>query len=101
MSDSKVRLAEAQAAAARARLTATAGELQRRLSPDELARGAVEGLREKSVELAGDAVAVARARPGAAASAAAGLFALALRKPIGRLARRMFSRRNESEAAEL
>jgi hypothetical protein len=101
MTDAKVKLAEAQAAAAKARLAATAAELQRRLRPDELARGAVEGLREKSAELAGEAVAAAKARPSAAAGAAAGLFALAFRKPIGRLARRLFSHRNENDAAEL
>ncbi|MBV9840688.1 MAG: hypothetical protein JOY99_03975 [Sphingomonadaceae bacterium] len=100
MSDPKVKVAEARVAAAKARLTATAGEIQRRIKPDSLVREAVEGVREKSSEIAEDAVAVAKARPGTVASAVAGVAALTLRKPIGRLARRLFSRRNEKQDAE-
>lgn len=101
MSDAKVKLAEARVAAAKARLGATAGELQRRIKPDGLMRVAVESVREKSAEIAEDAVAAARSRPTAAASAAAGVAALALRKPLGRLARRLFGRGNESQDPEL
>lgn len=88
--------AQAEVAAARARLLDTAHQLQRRLRPDELAREALEGVKIRSAEFAGEAVAAARARPVVSAGAAAGLLALLLRRPIGRLTRRLFDHGNET-----
>ena len=99
--DARIRAAAARAAAAKARLSATAGEIQRRLSPDDVLRGAVDSVREKSAGLAEDALAAAKSNPAATAGAAAGVAAFAMRRPIGRLVRKLFSRRNESGASEL
>ena len=91
-----IHLAEARVTEARSRLAGTVGDIQRRLHPQLLLKNAWEGVRETSVSLADDAVETAKARPGAAAGVAAGVTALALRRPIGRLLRRMVSRKRKS-----
>jgi hypothetical protein len=96
--DPEIGKAQAQVALAKARLLDTAQELQRRLKPDELVRGAMEGVREKSAEFAEDAVAAMRARPAASAGAMAAVIGLLFRKPLTGLVRRWFSHRNESAA---
>ena len=47
----------------RARIMATAHELQDRLSPRTIAKGAWQGAKEKGADLAEDAVDAVRARP--------------------------------------
>ena len=55
----------------RARVMATAQELQERLSPKTLARTTWQGVKEKGAEAAEDAVDAVRARPIAASSVVA------------------------------
>lgn len=76
--------AEANAAAARDKLTRDLAEVQERLDPRLIAQAAVEQGREAG--LAG--VETARRYPGAVAGAAGLLGVLLLRKPIRRLFRR-------------
>ena len=75
---------------ARARLMSNAHELQDRLSPRTLARGAWEGAKDKGADLAEDAVDAVRARPLAAGGAVAALTLFLAREPLTDLARRMF-----------
>lgn len=84
MTDS-VTAAEAQAAAARARLGVTLATLQARLAPKALAQEAAQGLIEKGQAAAESGVAVVKRNPltVAGALAAAGLFFA--RKPIAKL----------------
>jgi len=89
----EIEQAKRNAAVAKARMQTTVGALKQRLNPKTIAADAVENVKEKTSR-AGD---LARARPGAA-SAAAGVAALILfRKPIGKLARRLFSRKEREE----
>lgn len=77
--------AEAQAAAARARLDTTLATLQARLAPKALVQDAAQGLLDKGQAIAGDSVAVVKRNPLTVIGAltAAGLFFA--RKPIARL----------------
>ncbi len=75
---------------ARARLMASAHDLQDRLSPKTLARDAWEGAKGKGADLAEDAVDAVRARPLAAGGAVAALTLFLAREPLGNLAKRMF-----------
>lgn len=84
---------------ARARLMGSAHELQDRLSPRTLARGAWEGAKDKGADLAEDAVDAVRARPLAAGGAVAALTLFLVREPLIDLARRMF-RSKKSPAAD-
>lgn len=83
----------------RARLMSSAHELQDRLSPKTLARGAWEGAKDKGADLAEDAVDAVRARPLAAGGAVAALTMFLAREPLINLARRMF-RPNSKTAAQ-
>jgi len=83
----------------RARLMSSAHELQDRLSPRTLARGAWEGAKDKGADLAEDAVDAVRARPLAAGGAVAALTLFLAREPLINLARRMF-RSNKKPAAD-
>ncbi len=81
---------------ARARLKATADELHDRLKPDTLMREGVDRLRVRSGALADEVIEVARARPGLIGGVGAGMLLLWLRRPIGRLGRRLFFRKRET-----
>jgi hypothetical protein len=82
MSADDLRLARQEAERARRRLAATAAELQQRLKPGTLASHAWAGVKDKSGDLAEDAVEAVKARP-VAVSAALAAFALFLaRAPI-------------------
>ena len=74
----------------RARVMSTAHELQERLSPRTLARGAWEGAKEKSADLAESTVYAVRARPLAATGVLAAITMFLAREPLidlgGRLA---------------
>ena len=78
----EVLAARIEADRSRARLMATAHELQDRLSPKTVARDAWEGAKIKGADLAEDAVDAVRARPMAAGGAAAGLVLFLARHPI-------------------
>jgi ElaB/YqjD/DUF883 family membrane-anchored ribosome-binding protein len=74
----------------RARVMSTAHQLQDRLSPRTLARGAWEGAKEKTADLAENTVDAVRARPLAATGVVAAITMFLAREPLidlgGRLA---------------
>ena len=82
--------ARIEAGRARARLMATAHELQERLAPSTVARnawqGAKDGIKHKSADLAEDAVDAVRKRPIAATGAVAALALFIAREPLMELA---------------
>jgi len=73
----------------RARLMDTAQELQERLSPKTLARGAWAGAKEKGADLAEDAVDAVRARPFAATGIVAAITMFLAREPLMDLASKL------------
>jgi hypothetical protein len=82
MSAPEIIKARRQAELARRNAVATAGELQRRLSPTYIASNAWEGVTDKAANVADGAVEAVKSRP-VAASAAVGAVALFLaRQPI-------------------
>ena len=70
----------------RARVMATAHELQDRVSPKTLARTTWQGAKEKGADLAEDAVDAVRARPVAATGVVAALAMFLAREPLMDLA---------------
>lgn len=114
MTDSpEVAAARAEVERKRARLMATAHELQDRLSPKTLARGAWQGAKEKGADLAEDAVDAVRSRPIAATGVVAAITMFLARDPLldfaGRLMngakaksrkRRKTSQKEKTEAVE-
>ena len=73
----------------RSRLMATAHELQDRLSPRTLAKGAWEGAKDKGADLAEDAVDAVRARPFTATGVVAAITMFLAREPLMDLAGRL------------
>jgi hypothetical protein len=76
----------------RAKLMGTAHELQDRLSPSTLAKGAWEGAKVKGADLAEDAVDAVRARPLAAGGIVAGITMFLAREPLKDLATKLFAK---------
>ena len=70
----------------RARVMATAQELQERLSPKTLAKGAWQGAKEKGADLAEDAVDAVKARPMAAGGVVTAIAMFLAREPLMELA---------------
>ena len=70
----------------RARLMASADQLQLRLSPKRLTRDAWQGAKEKGADLAEDAVDAVRARPLAAGGVVAAIALFLAREPLMDLA---------------
>ena len=66
----------------RSRVMATAQELQERLSPKTLAKGAWQGAKEKGADLAEDAVDAVKARPLAATGVVAAITMFLAREPL-------------------
>jgi ElaB/YqjD/DUF883 family membrane-anchored ribosome-binding protein len=66
----------------RARVMATAHELQERLSPKALARNTWQGAKEKGADLAEDAVDAVKARPFAATGVVAAITMFLAREPL-------------------
>lgn len=99
MADSReVAQARRQAEQARAKMSATFDELvdyghalQRKLEPGHLARDAWDAARNKSVDLAEDAVDAVRKRPVAATGAVAALALFIAREPLMDFAGKMMS----------
>jgi hypothetical protein len=75
-------LAKREADKARARLAGTLAELQERLKPATLASNAWEGVKDKSGELADDAVQAVKGRPVAVSAALAAFTLFLARAPI-------------------
>lgn len=86
-----------EADAARQRLLATAAELQERLRPGTIASNAWEGVKDKSGELADDAVDAVKARPVAVASVLAAFTLFLARAPIKSAVSRLFAREADGE----
>lgn len=82
----QVAAARIEAERSRARLMATAHELQERISPKTLARDAWQGARNKGADLAEDAVDAVRARPVATGGAVAAIAVFLARHPLMDLA---------------
>ena len=76
----------------RARLMDSAHQLQHRLAPGTLAKGAWQGAKEKGADLAEDAVDAVRARPIAAGGVIAGITMFLAREPLKDLVSRLFSK---------
>ncbi len=93
------RLAQAkyEAKQARVRLVATAGALQDRLHPAHLASNAWQGVREKSGELAEDAIQAVRERPVKASGVVAGIALFLARDSIRSLVSSLLNRENEQD----
>jgi ElaB/YqjD/DUF883 family membrane-anchored ribosome-binding protein len=81
--------ARQEVARTRARLMGTAHELQDRLSPRILAKGAWEGAKEKGADLAEDAVDAVKARPLAATGVVAAITMFLAREPLWDLATKL------------
>jgi len=82
----EITAARFEADRSRARVMATAQELQERLSPKTLARGAWQGAKEKGADLAEDAVDAVRTRPIAATGIVAAITMFLAREPLIELA---------------
>lgn len=78
--------ARLEAQRCRARLMATAEQLQQRLSPAQLTKDAWEGAKDKGADLAENAVDAVRARPLAATGVVAALSLFLAREPLMDLA---------------
>ena len=104
----QLELAQYQAEQAKKRLNSTLGALQYRLKPGTLANHAWGEVREKSSEMADDAleavhgltdgaVQVVKERPVAISGIAAGIVLFLARRPLWKGASRLFSRGREDE----
>jgi hypothetical protein len=91
MSAPELVAARVQAEAARARLMDTVAELQQRLRPGTIAGQAWEGVKEKTGDMAGDAVEAVKARPIIVSTALAAFTLFLARSPIKSAVSRLFS----------
>ena len=97
MSAKQIYDARREADAARQRLLATASELQERLRPGTIASNAWEGVKDRSGELADDAVEAVKERPVAAASVLAAFTLFLARRPIRSAVSRLFSKEADED----
>jgi hypothetical protein len=81
--------ARAEVERSRSRVMATAHELQERLSPKTLAKGAWEGAKEKGAGLAEDAVDAVKSRPLATTGVIAAITMFLAREPLMDLANKV------------
>lgn len=83
MSDSpEIAAARIEVERSRGRLMERAQQLQERISPGTLAKGAWQGAKEKGADLAEDAVDAVRARPLAATGVVAAIALFLAREPL-------------------
>lgn len=103
MSADDIRLARQDSECARRRLAETTSELQRRLKPGTLAGHAWAGVKDKSGDLAEDAVEAVKSRPVVVSAALAAFTLFLARSPIkaavGRLIDGEAEDRNEQKNA--
>ena len=97
MSAGELTAAKQEAERARRRLAATAAELQQRLKPGTLAHNAWAGVKDRSGEIADDAVEAVRARPVPVAAALAAFTLFLARAPLKAAVSRLFSGSGEDE----
>ena len=83
----------------RARVMATAHELQERLSPKSIARNTWQGAKEKGADLAEDAVDAVRARPVVAGGVVAAITMFLAREPLMDLAGKLLGDSKEKRKA--
>jgi len=93
MSIEMLQQAKSDALAARARFFGTLDEARERLKPGNLANEAWTGVKDKTAEAAGSAVEAVKQRPKTVALVLGGLALFLARKPIGRAAAKVVSRR--------
>jgi hypothetical protein len=91
--------ARREAEVARRRLASTMNELQQRLKPGTLATNAWEGVKDKSGELADDAVQAVKARPVAVSAVLAAFTLFLARAPIKSAVAGLFSGDGEEPEA--
>ena len=97
MSANEIRLARQEAELARRRLAATAAELQQRLKPGTLASHAWAGVKDKSGDLADDAVEAVKARPVPVAAVLTAFTLFLARAPLKAAVSRLFSGAEEED----
>lgn len=85
----EITAARAEVDRSRARVMATAHELQERLSPRTLARNTWQGAKEKGADLAENTVDAVKARPLAATGVVAAITMFLAREPLKDLAGRL------------
>lgn len=85
----EIAAARAEVDRSRARVMATAQELQERLSPKVLAKGAWQGAKEKGADLAENTVDAVKARPLATTGVVAAITMFLAREPLMDLASRI------------
>ncbi len=90
--------AQREAETARARLASTLAALQERLRPSALANQAWTGVRDKSSELADEAVEAVKQRPVAASGLVAAVVLYLARQPLLSAASRLWSKDDEEPA---
>jgi len=95
MSVAEISIAKQEAERARRRLAATAAELQQRLKPGTLAHNAWAGVKDRSGEIADDAVEAVKARPVPVAAALAAFALFLARAPIKSAVGRLFDGADE------
>jgi len=88
----------------RSRVMATAQELQERLSPKVIAKGAWQGAKEKGADLAEDAVDAVKARPLATTGVVAAITMFLAREPLldlaGKIAGNVGEKRKTKKAVK-
>ena len=82
----QIAAARSEVERSRARVMATAQELQERLSPKTLAKGAWQGAKEKGADLAENTVDAVKSRPLAATGVVAAITMFLAREPLMDLA---------------
>lgn len=85
---------------ARGRLIGTAGELQQRLKPKNLASNAWEGVKDKGGTLADDAMQAVKGRPVAVSAVLAAFTLFLARAPIKSAVSRLFSNSPDDKEQE-
>ena len=97
MSIETLQQAKSDAIAARARFFETLDEAQARLKPGNLATEAWTGVKDKTAEAAGNAVEAVKSRPKTVALVLGGIALFLARRPIGRAATGLVSRRRRNQ----
>ena len=92
----EITAARAEVDRSRARVMASAHELQDRLSPKTLARNTWQGAKEKGADLAEDAVDAVKARPLAATGVVAAITMFLAREPLIDLATRLVGEKKKT-----
>ena len=91
----QIAAARSEVERSRARVMATAQELQERLSPKTLAKGAWQGAKEKGADLAENTVDAVKSRPLAATGVVAAMTMFLAREPLMDLAGKLVGRVGE------